>query len=72
VICVPDPEDHRAFHVIDARAGNDTIVGGAGVEWVYGGAGADTVYGRGGNDRVVAGAGDDTTTGCETVAGVRR
>ncbi len=63
VICVPDPEDHRAFHVIDAKGGNDTIVGGAGVEWVYGGDGTDTVYGRGGDDRIIAGAGTDTVYG---------
>ena len=63
VICVPDPGDRRAFHVIDAKAGNDTIVGGDGVDWVYGGDGADTVYGRGGDDRIVAGAGGDTVHG---------
>ncbi|MXZ96572.1 MAG: hypothetical protein F4Y99_11655 [Acidimicrobiaceae bacterium] len=63
VICVPDPDDHRAFHVIDAKSGDDTIVGGAGVEWVYGGDGTDTVYGRGGDDRIIAGAGIDTVYG---------
>ena len=63
VICVPDPEDRTAFHVIDAKAGNDTILGGAGVEWVYAGAGTDTIYGRGGNDRIVPGAGTDTVYG---------
>ena len=60
VICVPDPRDRRAFHVIDAKAGNDTIVGGDGVDWVYGGDGADMIYGRGGDDRIAAGAGVDT------------
>ena len=60
---VPDPDDHRAFHVIDGKGGNDTVVGGAGVEWVYGGAGSDTIYGRGGDDRIVAGAGTDTVHG---------
>ena len=63
VICVPDPDDRRAFHVIDAKAGDDTIIGGAGVEWVYGGDGADTVYGRGGDDRIIAGSGSDTVYG---------
>ena len=63
VICVPDPEDRKAFHVIDAKAGNDTILGGAGVEWIYAGAGADMVYGRGGDDRIVTGAGADTVYG---------
>ena len=63
VICVPDPDDRRAFHVIDAKAGNDTVIGGAGVEWIYGGAGDDTVYGRGGDDRIVAGTGADTIHG---------
>lgn len=63
VICVPDPGDRRAFHVIDASGGNDTIIGGAGIEWVYGGDGDDVVYGRGGNDRIVAGAGTDTVYG---------
>ncbi len=63
VICVPDPEDRKAFHVIDAKAGNDTILGGAGVEWIYAGAGTDTIYGRGGDDRIIAGAGTDTVYG---------
>ena len=70
VICVPDPDDHRAFHVIHARGGNDTVIGGDGIEWVYGGAGADMIYGRGGNDRIVAGTGTDTIyggTGMDTV-----
>ena len=63
VICVPDPADRRAFHVIDAKAGDDTIIGGAGVEWIYAGSGTDTIYGRGGDDRIVAGAGADTVYG---------
>ena len=63
VICVPDPDDRTAFHVIDAKAGNDTILGGAGAEWIYAGAGTDTIYGRGGNDRIVPGAGADTVYG---------
>ena len=63
IICVPNPKDRKAFHVIDAKAGNDTILGGAGVEWVYAGAGTDTIYGRGGNDRIVPGAGADTVYG---------
>ena len=63
VICVPDPDDRRAFHVIDAKGGGDTVIGGAGVEWVYGGDGADTVYGRGGDDRIIAGSGSDTVYG---------
>ena len=63
VICVPDPEDRKAFHVIDAKAGNDTILGGAGVEWIYAGSGTDTIYGRGGGDRIVPGSGVDTVYG---------
>ena len=63
VICVPDPDDRRAFHVIDAKAGNDIILGGAGVDWIYGADGDDTIYGRGGDDRIVAGAGTDTVYG---------
>ena len=63
VICVPDPEDRRAFHVIDAKGGDDVILGGAGVEWVYGGAGADTIYGRGNADRIIAGPGVDSVYG---------
>ena len=62
-ICVPDPDDRAAFHVIDAKAGNDTILGGAGVDWIYAGAGDDTIYGRGGNDRIVPGTGTDTIYG---------
>ena len=30
VICVPDRDDWRAFHVIDAKCGDDVILGGAG------------------------------------------
>ncbi len=63
VICVPDRDDHRAFHVIDAKGGDDIVLGGAGVEWIYGGEGADTIYGNGGDDRIVAGAGIDTVHG---------
>ena len=63
VICVPDPQDWRAFHVIDAKGGNDVILGGAGVEWVYGGAGADTIYGLGNADRIIAGPGVDSVYG---------
>ena len=63
VICVPDPDDADAFHVIDAKAGNDIVLGGAGHDWVYGGAGDDTIYGRAGDDRIVAGAGIDTVHG---------
>ncbi len=63
VICVPDPEDRRAFHVINAKGGDDTIIGGAGVEWIYGDAGADTIYGRGGVDRIIAGPGGDSVYG---------
>ena len=63
VICVPDPDDHRALHVIDAKSGNDVILGGAGVDLIYAGGGADTVYGRGGSDHIDAGAGIDTIYG---------
>ena len=63
VICVPDPSDHLAFHVIDAKAGNDIILGGDGVDWIYGGPGDDTVYGRGGDDVIDAGPGADTVHG---------
>ena len=63
VICVPDPDDRRAFHVIDAKGGDDTIIGGGGVEWMYGGDGDDIVYGRGGDDRIIAGADTDTVYG---------
>ena len=63
VICVPDRDDHRAFHIIDAKGGDDIVLGGAGVEWVYGGDGADTIWGNGGDDHIVAGAGGDTIHG---------
>ena len=63
VLCVPDRDDWRAFHIIDAKGGNDTVLGGAGVEWVYGGDGDDTIWGNGGDDRIVAGAGIDTVRG---------
>ena len=63
VICVPDPKDRSAFHIIDAKAGDDTIIGGAGVEWVHAGAGTDTIYGRGGDDEITGGADIDTIYG---------
>ena len=63
VICVPDRDDWRAFHVIDAKGGDDIILGGAGVEWIYGGDGADTIHSGGGDDRIVAGDGIDTVHG---------
>jgi Ca2+-binding RTX toxin-like protein len=63
VICVPDPDDWDAFHVIDARAGDDVILGGDGVDWIYGGAGADVVYGRDGRDVIHGGAEADTIHG---------
>ena len=63
VICVPDPGDRRAFHVIDAKGGNDIVLGGAGVDLIYAGGGADTIYGRGGSDHIDAGAGTDTVYG---------
>ena len=63
VICVPDPDDWDAFHTIDAKGGDDVIVGGDGVEWVLAGAGTDVVYGRGGADRIDSGAGVDTVYG---------
>ena len=72
VICVPDPEDHRAFHVIDAKGGNDTVIGGAGVEWVYGSGGDDTIIGGSGDDILEGGNGDDVLwggSGADTLSG---
>ena len=59
VICVPDRGDYEAFHIVDAKGGDDVVLGGAGVEWVYGGAGSDTIYSEGGDDRIFAGPGVD-------------
>lgn len=44
---------------VDAKAGNDTGLGGAGNDWVKGGAGDDNVDGGAGSDRVDGGAGND-------------
>ena len=63
VICVPSPKDRAAFHMIDAKGGDDVILGGDGAEWIHGGAGADTVYGRGGADEITGGTGVDTVYG---------
>ena len=63
VICVPDRGDRRALHVIDAKGGNDVILGGAGVDLIYTGAGADTIYADGGSDHIDAGAGTDVVYG---------
>ena len=72
VMCVPDPSDDRAFHVIDAKGGNDVILGGAGIDWVHAGPGDDVIYGRGGDDSILGGPGMDTVhggPGFDTVAG---
>ena len=63
VICVPDPDDPTAFHIIDARGGDDIILGGDGIDWIDGGPGADTIYARRGADRIDGGAGVDTIHG---------
>ena len=63
VICVPAPKDRSAFHVIDAKGGNDVVLGGDGVEWIHAGPGADVVYGRGGRDEITGGPGLDTIYG---------
>ena len=63
VICVPDPGDRLAFHVIYGLGGDDVVVGGAGTEWIYGGEGADVIFGHGSEDRVVGGSGVDTVYG---------
>ncbi|MYC44055.1 MAG: hypothetical protein F4X49_00635 [Acidimicrobiia bacterium] len=59
VICVPDPDDPRAFHIIDGRGGDDAILGGDGIDWIDGGPGRDTIYARRGADRVDGGPGAD-------------
>ena len=59
VICVPNPLDRSAFHIIDAKAGNDIILGSDGAEIIVGGPGDDTVYARGGGDRIAGGPGAD-------------
>ena len=60
VICVPDAEDRRAFHIVYGKGGNDVILGGDGLDWIDGGPGNDIVYARDGNDRIDAGPGVDT------------
>ena len=59
VICVPDFFDQGAFHTVDAKGGDDVIIGGHGEEWIDAGAGSDVVYSRGGDDRIDGGAGTD-------------
>ena len=59
VICVPDPDDSK-FHVIDAKGGDDVILGGDGNDWIKGGPGNDVIYGRHGDDRIRGGPGNDT------------
>ena len=60
VICVPDPDDDLEFHVINAKGGNDIILGGDGMNWIEAGAGDDIVYARGGDDTIDGGPGADT------------
>ena len=59
VICVPDSDDSK-FHVIDAKGGDDVILGGDGTDWIKGGPGNDVIYGRHGDDRIRGGPGNDT------------
>ena len=63
VICVPDTDDRRSFHVIDAGDGDDVIIGGAGVEWIYAGSGDDVIYAGGEIDRIDPGEGRDVIYG---------
>ena len=75
VICVPDRRDDdtydfyspgRSFnYVVDARGGDDIVLGGDGFDLIYGGEGADTIYGRGASDALVGGPGADTIYGGE-------
>jgi Ca2+-binding RTX toxin-like protein len=63
VICVPDPSDRGAFHIIYAKGGDDVVLGSDGIDWVYGGPGRDVVYGRDGDDSIDGGEGTDTIHG---------
>ena len=63
VICVPGVTDRDAFHIIDAKGGNDVIIGGDGVDWIDGGSGSDTIYGRRGDDRIDGGSSVDAIYG---------
>ena len=63
VICVPNRRDRSAFHIIDAKAGDDVIVAGDGAEWILAGTGGDTVYAGGGDDEITGGPGDDAIHG---------
>lgn len=63
VICVPDPEDDLGFHIINAKGGDDVILGGDGTDWIEGGSGDDVIYGRGGDDRIAGGSGADNIYG---------
>ena len=75
VICVPDRRDDDAYdfyspgrdfnYVVDARGGDDIVLGGDGFDLIYGGEGADTIYGRGARDAIVGGPGADTIYGGE-------
>lgn len=49
--------------VVDAGAGNDTVVTGSGNDVVLGGGGKDTVAGGAGDDQVDGGAGNDRLAG---------
>jgi len=65
--------------IIDARAGNDTVLGGSGNDVIYGaagndlirsGAGNDIVFGHEGDDTLNGGAGDDTLDGGDGADGL--
>ncbi len=63
VICVQPPDDPGAVRLVDAKAGNDIVLGSDGVDWIFGGPGDDVVYARGGRDEITGGAGLDTIHG---------
>ena len=77
VICVPDrdrvgtdgydPYNYldtlRFDYLIDAKGGDDIVVGGDGDDLIYGGEGDDMIFGRGGRDRIVGGPGADIIDG---------
>jgi ELWxxDGT repeat protein len=55
--------DDDSLRIIDARRGNDTLIGGAGSESLIGGEGDDSLVGNGGEDLLIGGDGYNAIDG---------
>ncbi len=62
-----DEQFDDAGNIIDAGAGDDTVLAGTGADFVHGGTGRDDIYGMAGSDVLFGDEGDDRIGGDGTV-----